>query len=127
MLPTLFYLKNKLIGSIEIFKLGTKDNWGEIGYWMDKDYCRKGYMKEAVGVIEDFFFKAGLNKILIKCDEENLGSASVAKKSNYKLEGTLREVCFRDEDFIEPKYRGFRNDLYFGKLKSEWEQEKVLS
>lgn len=111
-------LNNNIIGVIDLFDIDHQNERGEIGYWMDKDNSSKGYMSEAVKTLEDYFFKNGIHRIQIKCDEENIASKKVAEKNNYVLEGKFRE------DTVYKEIKGHKNTLIFSKLKHEWEDSK---
>lgn len=113
------YLKNKYIGNIGIFNIHQGNKSAEIGYWLSADFSGKGYMTEAVKILEkEFFVNHKLNRIQIKCDEKNKASMSVAERCGYRLEGTLRE------DVYCSHLKSFRNTLLFSKLKSEFNKEK---
>jgi ribosomal-protein-serine acetyltransferase len=49
----------------------------EIGYWILGDFEGKGYISEAVRVLEATFFKMGFNRIQICCNSNNKRSARV--------------------------------------------------
>jgi len=109
------YLNNKYIGNIGIFDFDKKNKSAEIGYWLSKKYTRNGYMTEAVAVLEkEYFVNTNLNRIQIKCDERNIPSTGVAKKSGYFFEGKFRE------DKYSEYFKDFRNTLIFSKLKSDF-------
>lgn len=75
------YIHNEYIGNISIFDINTKKKSGEIGYWLSAAHTRKGYMTEAVKILEkEAFEKMKLNRIQIKCNERNQASFGVAKK-----------------------------------------------
>ena len=60
----------------------------EIGYWLSQDFCRRGYIKEAVRLAEkEFFSNEHIVRIVIRNDVENIASANTAKSLGYKLEG----------------------------------------
>ncbi|MCL2629291.1 MAG: GNAT family N-acetyltransferase [Alphaproteobacteria bacterium] len=109
------FLDNKYIGNISIFDVSEKRKSGEIGYWLVKDAMGKGYMTEAVKLIENAFFESFGNRIQIKCDTRNIPSQNVPKRLNYHLDGEIRQ----DNTDTSGK---FRNTLIFSKLKSEWEK-----
>jgi ribosomal-protein-serine acetyltransferase len=46
------YLKEKLVGRIDIIKIDQKAKSGEIGYWITKTVAGKGYMTEALKMVE---------------------------------------------------------------------------
>lgn len=109
------YLGVKYVGNIGIFDINLEKKSAEIGYWISKSFTGKGYVTEAVSILEREAFNAWkLNRIQIKCDETNIGSARVAQKSGYSLEGKLRE------DRFSVYYNNFRNTLVFSKLRSEF-------
>lgn len=112
------YHNKKYLGNIAIFDIDEDNKSAEIGYWLDKKSTRKGYMTEAVKILEDEFFKNfKLNRIQIRCDKENKASVGVAKKCGYKFEGTSRKVNFNKN------LNEFRDGLTFSKLRSEWEED----
>jgi len=112
------YINKEYIGNISIFDIDKNKKSAEIGYWLSSKFTRNGYATEAVKIIEKEFFNNGLNRIQIKCDDENIASSGVAKKCGYIFEGKLRE------DFYSEHFKGFRNILVFSKLKSDFKKEK---
>ena len=60
----------------------------EIGFWLSKDFCRHGFIKEAVHLIEnEFFSNENIVRIVIRNDVNNITLANTAKSLGYKLEG----------------------------------------
>ncbi len=113
------FINNEYIGNISIFNINKKNKSGEIGYWLSSYYTRKGYMTEAVKVLEkEAFEKMKLNRVQIKCDERNKASFGVAKKCDYKYEGNFRADSFSEY------FNDFRNTFVFSKLKSEYKKNK---
>jgi len=109
------FINEEYIGNIALFDINEKNKSGELGYWISSTHTRKGYITEAVKIIEKEAFEIlNLNRIKIKCDERNKASSGVAKKCGYSYEGKLRE-----DDFSE-YFNDFRNTLIFSKLKSEY-------
>ena len=106
------------IGNIQVFKISKENKSGEFGYWLTKDATGKGYMKEAVLILEKYCFEElNLHRIQITCDALNEASAKVIRACGYTYEGTLREDMY-DE------YRDtMRNTLMFCKLKQEYEKD----
>ncbi len=81
----------KFIGGLGVIKI-SKDIDGifEIGYWLCEDACGKGYMQEAVRLIEKELFDLGAERIIIRNDVENIKSRMVAINSGYQFEGCQR-------------------------------------
>ena len=70
----------------------------EIGYWLDKDFVKKGYAHESAKILKDEAFKIpSIEKVEIRCDERNQGSSNVAKALGMKHEYTHR-LLMRNED-----------------------------
>lgn len=109
------YIKNELVGRIDIIKIDSKTKSGEVGYWISEKAGGKGYMTEALKMIEaEAFGKLGFNRIQIQTDTKNKASIRVAEKCGYKLEGVLRQDSFSNY------FNELRDTNLFSKLKSEF-------
>lgn len=97
------YAKKKAIGCFVIYKgkfvgavdIGVKKayglNYGEIGYWLDLDYSKKGIMTKAVSKIIELGFKhLDISKVVIRCADKNSNSSNMAKRLNFSKDGTIR-------------------------------------
>lgn len=69
-----------------------EQEYASIGYWLDISKCKKGYITEAVKMIEDNLFPQGLVRMEIRNDIENIPSANIPKKLEYHLDGILRQA-----------------------------------
>lgn len=86
----------------------------EIGYWCRKSFEGKGYITEAVKGITRFGFELmKAERIVIRCDEQNMRSAAVARRAGFTLEGILRS-----EDRTADGSR-LRNTLLFSRIKGD--------
>ncbi|MNI31146.1 Ribosomal-protein-serine acetyltransferase [compost metagenome] len=85
----------EFIGSGGLHRIDWKARKFEIGYWLRTSCTKQGYMTEAVAAITKYAIEhLEANRIEIRCDARNLGSAQVAERSGFTLEGILRnEVC----------------------------------
>lgn len=111
------FIKKEYIGNISLFNIDIKNKSAEIGYWISFSHARKGYVSEAVRTLEkEAFENLNLNRIVIRCDEENIPSGEVAKKCKYTLESKFREDSFSEY------FNSFRNTFIFSKLKSEYKK-----
>ena len=110
------HVDGEYIGNIAVFDIDERNRSGELGYWLSSGHTRKGYMTEAVRVVEDEFFRnKGFHRLTLKCDTRNQASIGVARKCGYVEEGTLREDEFSDY------FGGYRDTVLFSKLRREWE------
>ncbi len=75
---------------------------GEIGYFLDEKYWRKGIATTAVRILEKIGFqKLGLKRIEILMNPRNIGSEKVALKCGYKKEGIMKQAAKNGNDFID--------------------------
>jgi len=75
---------------------------GEIGYFIDKDYQKKGIASEAVRQIEKIGFEyLHLQRIVILMDIRNLASERVAQKCGYEKEGIMKKVHRIGNDYFD--------------------------
>jgi len=79
----------RLVGSAAL-RMGPPAGDGEIGYWIAAPARGAGYAAEAVGVLADFGFDAGLARIRIVSDVGNLASISTALRAGFSYEGIAR-------------------------------------
>ena len=85
--------ENNLLGGINIgsVKRGVSQS-ASIGYWIGKEYARKGYMYEAINILlPSLFIDLRLNRIEAATLEENSASRQLLKKIGFKKEGLLRQ------------------------------------
>ena len=83
------------IGSIGLF-VG-EDVYGrsaELGYWLKDGETGKGYISEILPHIEKTFFSAGLHRLVIECETDNIASAAVAERNGYVFEGIAAGKVF---------------------------------
>ncbi len=111
----IFY-ENKMVGGVGFVTLDEKNGWGEIGYWISKEYEGKGIMTPCVKKIIEYGFKElSLHRIQIRCDSRNQKSKRIPEKLGFALEATLRESK-KHED-------GYSDGLIYGLLRNEWESK----
>jgi [ribosomal protein S5]-alanine N-acetyltransferase len=85
----------------------------ELAYVLNRNYWGQGYMTEASrAIIEYGFTHMALNRIEARCRVPNVGSARVMEKCGMTYEGTLREVAYVKNQFVDLKY--------YAILKKEW-------
>jgi RimJ/RimL family protein N-acetyltransferase len=93
----------------------------EIGYWVRASLEGQGYIIEAVKGITNFGFDLlGAERIEIRCDTRNGRSASVAQRTGYTLEGTLRHNAWANDGTI-------RDTHVFSMIRPEWETTQKAS
>ncbi len=90
------FLKGKLIGRINLFNIvyGSFRS-GFIGYSIHKDYTKKGYMTEAVGLLSSYAAdKLNLHRIEASVLTYNLSSQRVLEKSGFARVGLCPKYLY---------------------------------
>ncbi|MBM7645410.1 ribosomal-protein-serine acetyltransferase [Scopulibacillus daqui] len=86
-----------------------------IGYWLSKDFQGKGIMTRACQAIIRYAFSSlHMNRIEIRCAEENHKSRAIPERLGFKKEGTVR-----DGEFL---YDHFVNTIIYSLLKEDWKK-----
>ncbi len=90
----ILFLKDETpIGSVTVCHKNTScPHQVEFGFWQDKAHCGKGYVAEAIALMEKEFFRLGAGRLYIRNDIENIASANVAKRAGFHFEG----VCLKE-------------------------------
>jgi ribosomal-protein-serine acetyltransferase len=99
------------LGNISAHTIHWKNACASIGYWISSASQKKGYMTEALFLLEAELFRLGFHRLEIRCNQRNAPSAGLPKRSGYTLEGILRE------DVLENGVR--RNTMIWSKLCNE--------
>jgi ribosomal-protein-serine acetyltransferase len=109
------YIDGQYAGNIGLFDINFDKGSAQIGYWLSVDFLKRGYMSEAVRVLEENAFNhLGLHRLEISCDEDNLPSAGVIKRCSYFFEGLKRENYYNEH------FGAYRSTLVFSKLSKEF-------
>ena len=76
---------------------------GHIGYGIHPKYWRMGYGTEALKLGLDVAKKLGIDKVLVTCDDDNVGSYKIIEKNGGILENKVKnESC--GEKFLTRRY-----------------------
>lgn len=101
------------LGSIELHSCDWNNRRAEVGFWVVVDARRRGVLSAALGVLLDWAFGAGIERMELTALPGNDAVVSIASRFGFVYEGTLRERNLE---------RGRRVDLLmWGLLASERE------
>ena len=108
---------DRVIGTVTLFNLNLDNRRAEIGYGLDRDFWRQGYMNEALQAVLSFAFNVlKLHRLEADVDPRNVGSIRSLEKLGFQREGYLRERWH---------VNGEIQDAYFyGLLQPEWEARR---
>lgn len=88
------------IGNIQLFNISAENQSAEIGYWLAEYATGKGYMCEALRILEkESFSKIGMYRLQLTCNTLNAASAKVIRSCGFLFEGILhgdRYDAYRD-------------------------------
>ncbi len=102
-------VSKKMIGTCDFCKVVWAEDYGEIGYVLNRDFWGKGYMTKACNAVMKFGFEyLGLDKIEIGHFESNIGSKRVIEKCGFKY--THTKTHERTSEPI-PMYELYRKDF----------------
>lgn len=113
--------KGKVVGEIAVNQRSDDKPNGrvELAYAISMKYWNKGLMTEVSRKVIHWVFEMyNVNRIYAWCDPRNIGSWRVMEKSGMKREGILRRHIKENDEF--------RDQLYYGILRSEWENQRDL-
>jgi ribosomal-protein-serine acetyltransferase len=85
--------RERIVGAVGLPAVSRVNGSAVIGYWLDREYQRRGLMTEAVrAVVAHAFGQMGLHRLEIHAAIENTASRAVAERLRFRQEGTLREA-----------------------------------
>lgn len=109
---------DELAGACGLNSVNYKNRRCEIGYWIGRDYQKKGYAFGAVGLLVEFAFqKLGMNRVYAITFLFNTGSSALLERLGFKREGVLRQDVFHKDRF--------ENNLLFSVLREEREDNQI--
>lgn len=83
-----------------------------LGYWVGLPFVRQGYMREAIGAVSHYAFRAlDLSRLEAACLPENAASRGVLEKSGFKYEGVA-------QSYLQINGR-WRNHVLYANLRSD--------
>ncbi|MCV2502884.1 MAG: GNAT family N-acetyltransferase, partial [Neisseriaceae bacterium] len=77
---------NQLLGVVSLRDITTYR--ATIGYWLDEDHTKRGYMTQAAGLLLAKAKEKGIEEVILKCSPTNIGSQRVAEKLGFEYEYT---------------------------------------
>ena len=90
-----------MIGTIGLH-LNKEHQKAELGYWLGKNFWRKGYLTEALKAVLEFGFKElNLNKIYATHFLFNPNSGEVMLKAGMKFEGLQKQEYLQHGEFLD--------------------------
>jgi len=95
-------LGDELVGVAGFNHFDYQHKWGAIGYWLSASYAGKGVMTKVVKKLVEFgFVEHKLNKIEIRCAQENYKSRAIPERLGFTYEATLRQCEWLYDRYVD--------------------------
>jgi RimJ/RimL family protein N-acetyltransferase len=105
----------QIIGMIGLSRVNRQDKNAEVGYWLGRDFWRKGYSTEAMRLMLNFAFtELDLARVYAMVHEKNAASMRLLEKCGFVREGVWRKATLRDGRFHDVFAFGLLRDEYSG-------------
>ena len=111
--------EGRIIGTVGFTRLDHRNDKGEIGYVISREFWRRGIASEAVAAVVKYGFETlALNRIEARFMPENTGSLAVAEHCGLTLEGTMKELLLVKGDYRDISVAAITAEEYFNKNES---------
>ena len=102
-----------LVGMIGFHKIDWVNKSTSIGYWLGQNHMGKGIMtKSTKTLVNHAFINLNLNRVEIRCAENNIKSRAIPERLGFTIEGLAR-----DSEWL---YDHYVSHVVYGILAKEW-------
>ncbi len=107
----------KVIGLFDLYNINLKESKLKIGYWIGKNYRRKGFVSEAVQFMIPFILNNfDVDKIIATALVDNSSSINLLEKMKFKQEKILKNDRFMEGKYLDTvQYRLTRQEYIVNK------------
>jgi len=107
------WYRGEFAGAIGYHGINWANKSTSIGYWLGKNHVGKGIMTKACKAFIDYaLIDLKLNRVEIRCAENNYKSRAIPERLGFTKEGVIREA--------EWLFNHYVNHVIYGILVSEW-------
>lgn len=94
--------RGDICGVAGFHEIDKQNRIGSIGYWLGQEYSGKGIMTTAVKeLLEIGFSDFALNKIEIRCAQDNIKSRAIPERLGFKYEASLRKCEWLYSKYVD--------------------------
>lgn len=91
---------NSTIGTIDLYDFDALNSRCGVGIYIDADYRRSGFAKQALVLLQDYVFNfLNINQLYAHIPESNKASLELFKSAGFSASGTLKEWIFSDNNY----------------------------
>ncbi len=97
--------QEEIFGIMGYVNFYPEERKAEIGYMLHPDYWGKGYINEAIKVVEDYGFEQiGIDVIEAKIDPRNENSLKILLRNNYSFDKLIEKSMVFEEEELNSAY-----------------------
>jgi [ribosomal protein S5]-alanine N-acetyltransferase len=105
--------QDTFIGVISLRTIDFNYQNAEIGYWLVKEFWKKGYATEAAELIIEYAFeKLDLYRIYATLEKDNVSSLSLLNRLGFEVEGLMKKSVKNKGKFVDRYICGFLRDKW---------------
>lgn len=99
--PFVITWNKKVVGRMGLYNLDHANKIASVGYWLGEEFTGKGIATEACRQVLKYAFEIlELNRVEIRCGENNVRSRLIPERLGFSFEGILREAEMHADKFI---------------------------
>ena len=84
----------EVLGSISVAAKDVEEAVAEIGYWVKSEARGRGIASRALGLVSRWALGAGVERLLLRADVDNVASQRVAERAGFVREGLERSARY---------------------------------
>lgn len=117
------WYKGNIAGVIGFHGISWANKSTDIGYWLGEKYRGHGIMTESCrALVNHAFREMKLNRVEIRCAEQNYRSRAIPERLGFQIEGTIRDAEWLYDHYVDHVVYG----ILAGKTTLGWRGEPEL-
>lgn len=102
--------QDEMIGKCILLQFSPGNHRAEIGFMLNRDYWRQGFMQQALEAVIDFAFNTlGFHRLEADVDPDNAGSLGILEKLGFEREGLFRDRWLTGGKWVDSVMLGLIN------------------
>jgi ribosomal-protein-serine acetyltransferase len=107
------WLKGELVGCVRFNYIDWRHKSTELGYWLSASFQGQGLITKACrALIEYAFNELALNRVEVRCMDDNHKSRAIPERLGFRQEGVIRQARWRKDHYVDL--------VVYGMLASDW-------
>lgn len=98
------WYKGNIAGVIGLHGISWANKSTDVGYWLGEKYRGHGIMTESCRALVNYAFgDMKLNRVEVRCAEQNYRSRAIPERLGFKIEGTIKEAEWLYDHYVDHK------------------------